>query len=379
MKLSVILIHYKENEETVSHSLGILDIQKNFNLGDCEIIIVDDGPEAVKLSQGFLDSFKHLKKHNCIKYLTSDYITKRPFNTDQGEPEWKNGGPGLARQYGIDHASGDYVTCIDIDDNFHNAYVLSFFNEMIYPSGLDFITTDWVSPIKTPEGKWVYPVHNQDLTWEFGKFYRRAFLKEAKLRHSDELRVHEDSYFLRIVAPSTDKKTHINYMTYVWNQSEDSITRQNGAEYAYTSFATYIRANDLVLKEKKIRKRDELIQDSVQNLIYYYYSIHNPEWEKDEAKEWLELTEKMCSYFYYQWEEYFSQGHQAKVKNQQGQEVTIDLISDALKSIQVQASHKPPNETFDTWLDRIKSLEVKELPFYPTATIEIEKRGVSSE
>ena len=62
---------------------------------DAEILLVNDGSPD---SSGAICN-EYAQKHSCVRYY-----------------EKENGGVSSARNYGLDHASGDYVLFIDSDD-----------------------------------------------------------------------------------------------------------------------------------------------------------------------------------------------------------------------------------------------------------------------
>lgn len=341
-KLSIILPQYNEDEETCFGCLNMLDSQIFCTWSDYEVIIVNDCSK-VKLSPKFLKQFKNIKPH----YISTE----------------KNSGPGIARQVGLDAAKGEFVTFIDIDDIWFNNCVLMIFETQIYPRQKNMLMTKWLEASKMPGGPFGFIEHGQDFTWMFGKFFKRSFLKNANIRHHEELRVHEDSYFNRIAAlhcADTDME-YFDFTTYVWRISEDSITRNNDGVYALNSLATYIRAVDLVLDRALIVKKDVVPQMAIEQLVYWYYGIHNKEWQAERANEWKPQTENMLSYFIIKWSEY------------------LDTIEpDRLLMIHrgmIQQSSSIPKETYDDWYNRLKSLDIKDLPDYTQPDTTIFKLG----
>ncbi len=94
-KLSVIITHYREDETTCLACLNTLDMQVDCNWDDYEIIVVNDCSDR-ELPDSFFEQFKNLKVQRL----------RTPVN----------GGPGVARQLGIDRSTGEYIFFIDIDD-----------------------------------------------------------------------------------------------------------------------------------------------------------------------------------------------------------------------------------------------------------------------
>jgi glycosyltransferase involved in cell wall biosynthesis len=73
-------------------------------ISELEITIVDDASETQNYAE-VAKYFNTIMKINILRYE-------------------KNGGPGVARQYGIDHTSNGYLTFIDADDTFNGAFAL---------------------------------------------------------------------------------------------------------------------------------------------------------------------------------------------------------------------------------------------------------------
>ena len=330
-KLTIGLIQFKETEDICWQALIMLDNQINFNYDELEVIIVNDCSQVL-LSDEFLNSFRNIKPI----YIKRD----------------KNGGPGLSRQTVIDNANGEYITFIDIDDSWCNSCVLSFFDTVIYPEKMDIIQTPFFASAQHPQTKqWLYSVTPPNLTWMFGIFWRRQFLLDNKIRHSEELRVHEDSYFIRTAVAYTDKIKQYEFMFYLWTQRNDSITRNNDMAYAYNSYATYIRAVDLVCENLQIRRPQKLMETVIQQIIYSYFVMSNPEWDKEGAKKYIPQTEKMLSFFYNRWKVFW------------------DNADESIKQLYFKqtfnnAAHRFPKESFCNWFERIKNINQTTIPSY---------------
>lgn len=341
-KLSIVMPQYNEDEATCYDALNMLNSQLYCSFSDYEVIIVNDC-STVKLSKEFLDQFKNLE----IKYISTE----------------KNGGPGMARQRGLDYAKGDYVTFIDIDDTWITNLAFHFFENEIYPKSPNCFITNWLETGKNGTGPVFLMPHGEDMTWMFGKFWKRESLKFFEIKHHPELRVHEDSYFNRTAFSVFPQNTVLksDFVIYLWRTAEDSITRANGGAYAFNSFATYLRANDLVLEWKK-KKGQDIAGDAAQNLIYTYFVIFNPEWEQERAKPYIEMTEKMASYFLNKYKEDI---------NKLDFQTTMNIYKNTMN----HASHQIPKIGWDEWIKKISDLNITSLPEYSQPDITIFKKG----
>lgn len=105
-----------------------------------------------------------------------------------------NGGPGVARQYGIDHTSNGYMTFIDADDTFNGSFALKALRNGIEMNNGLFHTCvgvfDEVHEEGLPAGQGPILMHHEnDLIWMFGKLYRRSFIEKYKIHFHESSRV----------------------------------------------------------------------------------------------------------------------------------------------------------------------------------------------
>lgn len=132
MKLSIIMPYYNTEKYTPA-LLEVLDKQMR---PDVEVIIVDDG-------------------------------SKVPFKTDY---KWakvirqENTGPGLARNNGLDHMTGEYFTFIDSDDLVTDDYLEKVFEKIT--EGFDYCYISW----KSLPGGWQCSVTLKSVEDEFPPF-----------------------------------------------------------------------------------------------------------------------------------------------------------------------------------------------------------------
>ena len=149
-------------------------------VSDVEVTIVDDASTEQNY-QAVIDNFSSIMKVNLLRYEV-------------------NGGPGVARQYGIDHTSNGYMTFIDADDTFNGSFALKALrnsielNKGVYQMAVGVF--DEVHEHGLPEGDSpILMAHEGDLVWMFGKLYRRSFIDKYKIRFHESSRANEDNGF----------------------------------------------------------------------------------------------------------------------------------------------------------------------------------------
>ena len=200
-----------------------------------------------------------------------------PYMTIQEIKLKKNGGPGVARQYGIDNTHNEYFTCIDADDTFCGAIALETLREGLEASEVIKVCSGTFLQLGDDLQHMV--PHTNDMVWMFGKLYRRDFIEKYKI-HFNETRANEDTGFntwVRLLCSNPNEQIRfIQECVYYWHNKQDSITRINDGQYAYDQCLCGWTDNMIyAIKEaKKSRPFNEAIAQwtvSVMLNLYFYY------------------------------------------------------------------------------------------------------------
>lgn len=222
MKLSVIIPAYNAHS-TICRCLASIMIQSIAD--DLEIIIVNDAS-----TDG-----NYEKEINMF----SQFLNIKEIGLKE------NGGPGVARQVGIDNSTSQFFTCIDADDTFVGPYSLEILIKILEADpSINMVAGTFLEVHEDqinnsmPE----FVPHIQDTVWMFGKVYRKSFIDNFKIRFN-ETRANEDTGFnmkVKLCSPSEGIK-FIEDGVYYWHDSPNSITRRNDCEYSYNqSFVGYV-------------------------------------------------------------------------------------------------------------------------------------------
>lgn len=206
--INIIIPAYKA-QSTIIRTLSSIAMQSIIK--DCKVSIINDADGIGYKS--FVDMFK-------------------PFMDIEELTMSENGGPGDARQYGIDHTDGEYLTFIDADDTFGTAYSLQTLKDNLNNPAVACVFSQFLE-----EGeKGGFNPHPNDSVWMFGKMYKRAFINKYKVKFKKGSRADEDAGFNMICKLCSNPQEQIKYIpdiTYFWHFKEDSITRINNAQYSY--------------------------------------------------------------------------------------------------------------------------------------------------
>ena len=243
--IDVIIPAYNVPDEILFRCLASIACQDIVK--DLEVTIVDDASTKQNYA-AVAKNFESLMKINILRYET-------------------NGGPGVARQYGIDHTSNGYMTFIDADDTFNGAFALKALRNGIEMGNGVFQMCvgvfDEVHEMGLKQGDGpLLMQHENDLVWMFGKLYRRSFIDRYNIHFHESSRANEDNGFNRLFQLCTSEQEQINFIpahVYYWHENPNSITRANDCQYSYgsserDSFYGFVENMIFAIKEGKKRK-----------------------------------------------------------------------------------------------------------------------------
>ena len=259
-------------------------------VSDLEVTIVDDA----STEQNYAEVAKHFEDILKINILRYDI----------------NGGPGVARQYGIDHTSNGYMTFIDADDTFNGAFALKALrnsiemNDGIYVMAVGVFDEVHEENLKPGDGP-ILMAHEQDMIWMFGKMYKRSFIDRYNIRFHETSRANEDNGFNTLIRLCCSDQEQINFIpahVYYWHENLNSITRANDCQYSYggsirDSFYGFVENMIYAIKEaKKRRPYNGFINmwavNCMLNIYEYYIECYA------RAQEHAENNFKWCKRYY---------------------------------------------------------------------------------
>ena len=203
----------------------------------------------------------------------------------------ENGGPGAARQLGLDNDFGsDYICFLDADD-------------MILPDGLKILVAQGEHDIITSNfliGDNMVSKTNRPCTWFHGNLYRTKYLQEKNIRFNPRVRYNEDSYFNFVAFNLTQDIERIEDVTRIWCDNPDSITRKDPLEFFHQSWRDYVFGmcdglhllfhNGGYLHSVLIAATLIFVYSAYMTAVYYEYDM-------TEADEWINSIKEVISQF----------------------------------------------------------------------------------
>lgn len=212
-KISVVIPMYN-SFHMMEQNLNKLSMQKD---AEIEIIIVDDCSKDDSLEKA------------------REYASKSELNIIVVQNE-KNGGPGVSRNNGIKHASGDYITFVDSDD-----YLSENFSSVVIPileQGYDCVIFDYVNVKPTGEvlshGKSIgmcelkpgEMLPKTALVYTYGstcgKIYKRDIIVDNDARFGEFFR-NEDMLFTKVALSYCQRIYYCNEELYMYVQHSSSL------------------------------------------------------------------------------------------------------------------------------------------------------------
>lgn len=256
-KIDVIIPAYNVPDNILFRCLSSIASQDI--ISDIKITIVDDA-STIQNYQKVADNFKDFLKINILRYEN-------------------NGGPGVARQYGMDRSYNEYITFIDADDTFITSYALRILRNAIETNNKQYniAIASFHESFENDENVF-FTSHIRDLTWVFAKIYRRSFIDKYNIHFHESSRSNEDNGFntLARLCSGNENINYIDDVLYCWHDTPNSITRINEYEYAYgcstkDSFYGYVENTIFAIKESsKHIPNSSLVAISCSAMIYIY-------------------------------------------------------------------------------------------------------------
>lgn len=215
-KIDVIIPAYNVPDTILFRCLSSIACQENIE--DIEVTIIDDASTEQNYEE-IASKFDFLFKTNIIRLPV-------------------NGGPGVARQRGINCTHNEYITFIDADDTLANSYSLKILKYAIEDNPYNVVSLGNFEEEIKKDGEFLsFASHKKDYSWIFGKMYKRAFIEKYNIHFHPTSRANEDGGFnqqVQFCLNEYEREGYIDEVVYYWHYSETSITTVNNNDYEFS-------------------------------------------------------------------------------------------------------------------------------------------------
>ena len=255
-KLEIIIPHYKEPWRIGEKLFTMLSLQRGIEPGDFRVILVQDGEE------GALDD--------------------REFGYEVKRVTIPHGGVSAARNAGIDAAEAAWICFCDFDDMHTSIYSLKVALEAIAKADKDGKVYLWnrfsEEGRDRDTGEYLIYRHDWDMTFIHGRFYKRQFLIDNRIRFNTELSFGEDQDFNTItqIVAGEERIGEIKEPIYLWCTNEESVTRREADKTVW--YPQMLKHRFATMEELRRRGiEDEYTAAVVRTTVDCYYEMNGPD------------------------------------------------------------------------------------------------------
>lgn len=321
MKLQFLIPQYRETDEIIKPLLDSIVIQQNIDFNEIGVIICNDGSDV---------------------FLSEEFIRSYPFMIEYHKEAHR--GVSATRNACLDYATADYICYCDADDMFFNACGLFLIINEINNGGFDSLVSAFVEETRIPgTDKPIYINHEMDSTFVHGKFHRRKYLIENKIRWNDNLTIHEDSYFNILCQKLSKNVKYCPTPIYLWKWRDDSVCRHD-PKYILKTYNNMLDSNTALVEQFISRKLPEFAMLYATSMIYdAYFSMNCDQWQDMNNKEYKDKVEERFK-IYYQTFSYLFDAIPKDVKAQ---------IIMGIKNRFFQEGLLLEHITFDDWIKKV--------------------------
>ena len=335
---SILVPHYNEPVEVIKPLLDSIAIQQNIDMNEIEVIICDDGPDAVLLPDEFLKSYPYdIQYHREPKANVS-----------------------VMRNKALDYSTGEYVMFCDSDDCFYHCLAFWFIKrETTTPMqvlvnnvpttvyGFDALYSVFLEEGRNPQTGETYFIDRTD-GYQFchGKVIKKDFMLRNDIRFGDDLVIHEDNVLNGKIQACTQNIKFCPTPFYLWKWRDNSVCRRDPL-YLKKTYPDLIKSSNHMLEwYTKKSKFDNARQTVASIVLDCYYTFCHPSWKTIETQEYRDKAEKCFADYFKKWE-YLWNECPDQVKMQ---------ISSGIRQREVVQGMEMETETLEQFLMRMKAL-----------------------
>lgn len=229
-KLVSIIIPYRdESLGQMRRVLSSVNNQVGISLDLVEVILICDGGTNVNAEHLF-DEFDHLEGRF---YRYEDSL-----------------GPGVARQIGMDMATGKYYMFMDADDQLQYTEALYDFFTAVKNGDHQMIVGRYVEEVRHEDGSFTYREHAQkDWQSSVAKWFNREYLASLSMTWREDLRIYEDCYFVGVCCAAATDIQYLDSAAYLWMWNDQALSRVDDGHEYWSQLDQWAKANRYMLEK----------------------------------------------------------------------------------------------------------------------------------
>jgi len=286
-KLSILIPRYKEDESIVCYLLDSIKVQQAIDFNDIEVVIAQDGLEQEPLSQEFINSYKDRFDIRYVKF--------------------EHGGISATRNHLLDISCGEYVQFCDDDDMFSSVLGLKIILDKINNGGFEALFSTFTEEYYNKDlNKRFFVLHENDCIFVHGKVFNKQFLIDNNIRFKNEIKFHEDVYFIAQCyhCSNPNKRVFITTPFYIWKWRDGSVVRSD-QKWLMNTYHILLDSNESLVEnflERGMIEQVEMFSFIV--TFNMYYKINLPQYCLPENKERVLEIERRFKKFYVKYVDY---------------------------------------------------------------------------
>lgn len=257
--LDIIITHYKEPWEVGKPLFDMLNLQRGIDFGQIHVMVINDGPE---------------------NHLPDEVLRDYKYRVDQYDIP--HGGVSAARNYGLEHASAEWINFCDFDDTYSNVYAIRDVLNVLTRSEYNLLWTKMMTEDFTDgQDKLYMTPEKSTFVFIHGKYYRRQWLVDSGIRFDTEFTFQEDSLFNAIILAVLDYKQIGMIKTfippYVWCRRGGSVTNseENEDKAVFGHFRRNCKVCDFYYDHLPPERLNDMIIRTTYDTYFMLNAKHN--------------------------------------------------------------------------------------------------------
>lgn len=325
-KIDIIIPAYNA-QDTIDNLLASILCQTIVN--QCRITIVNDCDGI-----GYEDSVNYYGKKMDIQELTL----------------FENGGPGVARQFGLTNTVLPFVVFADADDLFSSPFSLEVLLTEIerYPK-TGVVIAEHQLEVRDSDEVVSFHLYKKNYVWVFGKIYRRSVLDKYDIVFPP-FRANEDVGFnqsLRLMTCLNDeeKPVFIEKTVYYWLANPKSITRSDNLFVYGENIVSYVHNMGYAVGfAAGLKNRHMVNKLAIGTLASAYVFL---EQSKNKTRQFEQDILDACTKFYYEHYQVLEMVFPSSFVN--------DIVIETIATWKDTFTSYLPEQTYQQFLQQVRS------------------------